>query len=120
MRTSAPMVSSSQGCCALHQFRSSFAVVISDRYGARRWALGVGRSALYNETMLRRNFQLAVVLATTIGAAAGAMAQTPVPFPKPAEPQKPAGPGGTKVAPPATPMPQAPTEATLGMPIYPA
>jgi hypothetical protein len=67
--------------------------------------------------MLRRIFQLAVVLATTIGAAAGATAQTPVPFPKPADPQKP-GPGG-KVAPPGAPMP-APTEATLGMPIYPA
>ncbi len=65
--------------------------------------------------MLRRNFQLAVALTTVLGAAAGAAAQTPVPFPKPGEPQKP----GTKVAAPGAPMPQAPTEAMLGMPIYP-
>ena len=68
--------------------------------------------------MLRRNLQLAVALTTVLGAAAGAAAQTPVPFPKPGEPQKPAGPG-SKVAAPGAPMPQAPTEATLGMPIYP-
>jgi len=86
--------------------------------GAGRSALGAEPSALYNETMLRRNFQLAVALTTVLGAAAGAAAQTPVPFPKPGEPQKPAGPG-SNVAAPGAPMPQAPTEATLGMPIYP-
>ena len=69
--------------------------------------------------MPRSNLQIAVVLAAAIGAAAAATAQTPVPFPKPGDPQKPAGAPGTKVAPPGAPMPQAPTEAMLGMPIFP-
>jgi hypothetical protein len=67
--------------------------------------------------MPRRICQLAVILATLLGAAAGASAQTPVPFPKPGDPQKPAP--GAKVAPPGAPAPQAPTEAMLGLPIYP-
>ena len=74
--------------------------------------------------MVRRNCQLAFVVAIAFGASA-AMAQTPVPFPKPGAPQKPqpANPGAPKVAPPqpsGAPAPaQAPTEATLGMPVYP-
>lgn len=74
--------------------------------------------------MARRNCQLAFVVAIAFGASA-AMAQTPVPFPKPGAPQKPqpANPGAPKVAPPqpsGAPAPaQAPTEATLGMPVYP-
>jgi hypothetical protein len=56
-------------------------------------------------------------------AAATALAQTPVPFPKPGDPRKPPAAESQKVAPPkpaaAQPPAGAPTEATLGMPIYP-
>ena len=61
--------------------------------------------------MGRINCQLAFVVAIALGASA-AMAQTPVPFPKPGAPQKP------QPANPGAPA-QAPTEATLGMPVYP-
>ena len=52
-------------------------------------------------------------------------AQTPQPFPRPGETQKPAAQGATpQVRPPAPaarpPAPGEPTEQTLGMPIYPA
>ena len=76
--------------------------------------------------MARCTCQSAIVLALTIAASGFALAQTPLPFPKPGEPQKPvpqAPPGTPKVAPPlpaSTPFNlQVPTEATLGMPIYP-
>jgi hypothetical protein len=74
------------------------------------------------------------LLATAIGASGSA--QTPQPFPKPGDPAKPQPSGpppttskpdtqGLKVLPPTPPPPVAqppagtPTEATLGMPIYP-
>jgi hypothetical protein len=75
--------------------------------------------------MTRRDLQLAVVFAIAFGAPPLALAQTPVPFPKPGAPQKPqpTAPGTQTVAPPrpaGAPAPaQAPTDATLGMPIYP-
>jgi hypothetical protein len=50
-----------------------------------------------------------------------AAAQTPVPFPRPGDPAKPPG-TDPKAAPPrpaGTPQVSAPTEATLGMPVYP-
>ena len=61
-------------------------------------------------------------MALTAGAAG---AQTPQPFPRPGETQKPAAQGATpQVQPPAPaarpPAPGEPTEQTLGMPIYPA
>ena len=55
-----------------------------------------------------------------------AAAQTPLPFPKPGQPSKPAPQtppaGDPKVTPPAATQPQTgdtPSEATLGMPVYP-
>jgi hypothetical protein len=76
--------------------------------------------------MARSVFHWAIVLGVAIAASSSAPAQTPVPFPKPGEPQKPAPqtpPGNPKVAPPqptrTTASAQAPTEAMLGMPIYP-
>jgi hypothetical protein len=75
--------------------------------------------------MARRIFRLAVVLAVVSGTSQIAVGQTPVPFPKPGAPQKPqpADPGTQTVAPPrpaGTVSPaQVPTEATLGLPLYP-
>jgi hypothetical protein len=72
---------------------------------------------------------VAVVLLLALGASGPVLAQVPLPFPKPADPQKPGSQTPAKVEPPqkpATPAPQspgggpAPTEATLGMPIYPS
>jgi hypothetical protein len=64
------------------------------------------------------------VLLCALATALPAGAQTPAPFPKPTGPQKPAGqtpPAGAPVQPPATAQaPDAPTEATLGIPVYPA
>jgi hypothetical protein len=61
-----------------------------------------------------------LLLASSIGASA--FAQTPVPFPKPADPQKAGAP--PKVEPPQKPGTQvnvpAPSEATLGVPVYPS
>jgi hypothetical protein len=68
---------------------------------------------------------LTIALAFMIGAAGPALGQTPVPFPRPGDPQKPTAPPPETKAPPAKPgavsaKPGAvPTEATLGMPIYP-
>jgi hypothetical protein len=65
----------------------------------------------------------ALALALTLGVPAAA--QTPVPFPRPADPAKPQGQtpaSDPKAAPPSpagTPQANAPTEATLGMPVYP-
>ena len=67
---------------------------------------------------------LAIAAVVSLGAAT-VFAQTPVPFPKPGQPQKPAPqspPPGTPERPetPATtPAANQPTEAMLGMPIYP-
>jgi hypothetical protein len=54
-----------------------------------------------------------------------ALAQTPLPFPRPAEPQKPATQPPVRVEPPqkpGTPVANAaaPREATLGVPVYPS
>ena len=67
---------------------------------------------------------LAIAAVVSLGVTS-ASAQTPVPFPKPGQPQKPAPqspPSGTPERPgsPATaPAANQPTEAMLGMPIYP-
>ena len=61
---------------------------------------------------------LAIAAVVTLGVTS-ASAQTPVPFPKPGQPQKPAPqapPPGSPAAPTAA---NQPTEAMLGMPIYP-
>jgi hypothetical protein len=63
-----------------------------------------------------------------LGLGHAALAQVPQPFPKPATPQKPAGTNATtttqKVEPPQKPGTTsdsaAPTQATLGLPIYPS
>ena len=67
---------------------------------------------------------LAAVLLIAFALGSPASAQTPLPFPKPADPQKPGGSGSIKVEPPQQPgktvdVP-APTEAILGVPVYPA
>jgi hypothetical protein len=73
-------------------------------------------------------FRAVAPLIVAIAAAGSVLAQTPAPFPKPSEPQRPAPqkpvPPGTKVLPPQRPAggPQdttAPTEAMLGSPIHP-
>ena len=76
--------------------------------------------------MLRDALQPVVVLALAAALSTASVAQTPVPFPKPGDPQKPAPqtpPGTQKVAPPrptsAPASSEAPSEAMLGMPIYP-
>ena len=65
-----------------------------------------------------------VLLLLTIGAAGPAPAQVPLPFPKPADPQKPGSQTPPKVEAPqkpaTTPGVPAPTEASLGMPIFPS
>ena len=65
----------------------------------------------------------AVLLLLTLGAAGPGLAQVPLPFPRPADPQKPGSQAPPKVEPPQKPgttlgVP-APTEAALGMPIFP-
>ena len=73
---------------------------------------------------LRIRSVLAIAAVVSLGVTS-ASAQTPVPFPKPGQPQKPAPqspPSGTPERPgsPATaPAANQPTEAMLGMPIYP-
>lgn len=76
--------------------------------------------------MLRRLLWTALLpIASIVVFASASAAQTPVPFPRPGQPQAP-----KPVAPPATPPPQTagqvpaapagePTEATLGVQIYP-
>lgn len=67
----------------------------------------------------------AALLALVLTLGTPAMAQTPVPFPKPGQPSQPSAP---KITPPPAPSPQQapaparddePSEATLGAPIYP-
>jgi len=81
----------------------------------------------------------AVILLLVLGVGSGVglgigrpvLAQVPQPFPKPVDTQKPAAQTPPKVAPPqkpgtttppatAVPAAQAPTEATLGLPIFPS
>ena len=69
----------------------------------------------------------AAALVIALGVGPALSAQTPVPFPKPGDPKPPAQTSG-KVEPPtpqkpgtAAPAPGAvPTDATLGLPIYPS
>jgi hypothetical protein len=75
--------------------------------------------------MLGKTLAPAAVLALVLCSTGSALAQTPLPFPKPGTPQKPAPPpAGEQVTPPQTAgtRPQSgatPSEATLGMPVYP-
>jgi hypothetical protein len=75
--------------------------------------------------MLRSTLAPAFALTFVVLASGAALAQTPLPFPKPGTPQKPAQPPAVeKVNPPlpAGAQPQTaatPSEATLGMPVYP-
>jgi hypothetical protein len=68
----------------------------------------------------------ALFLTVSLGVHAIAAAQTPLPFPKPADPQRPASQTPPKIDPPSAPRaaakpdPAAPSEATLGLPIYPS
>jgi hypothetical protein len=59
----------------------------------------------------------AVLLLIALGVSSSALAQVPQPFPKPADPSKPGTQTTPRGEPQATP---APTEATLGLPIYPS
>jgi hypothetical protein len=67
-----------------------------------------------------------LLLTFAFGVCAPSFAQTPLPFPRPTEPQKPGAQPPVKVEPPQTqkaaprPDPDAPTEASLGMPVYPS
>lgn len=74
--------------------------------------------------MLGNALAPAVALTLLVGASSVALAQTPLPFPKPGDPQKPAQPaaGERPATEPAGTRPQGaatPSEATLGMPVYP-
>ena len=73
--------------------------------------------------MLRQLVRAAVPLALAVAVASAAAAQTPVPFPRPGQP-KPSRPEATppQAPPQAAGAPQAagePSEATLGVPLYP-
>jgi hypothetical protein len=77
----------------------------------------------YNTRMLRTILRPAALL-VTVGVCVPAIAQTPVPFPRPGDPQKPAPPPpvAQPAPPPASAVPPKtgdPTEQTLGIPIYP-
>jgi hypothetical protein len=62
----------------------------------------------------------AVLLAVALGVSTSASAQVPQPFPKPADPTKPGAQTSAPKPEAAAPAIPAPTEATLGFPIYPA
>jgi hypothetical protein len=70
----------------------------------------------------------AVLMVLALGVCQPALAQVPQPFPKPTDPQKPGVASTAKVEPPqrpgdaatGTPATPAPTEASLGLPIYPS
>jgi hypothetical protein len=62
----------------------------------------------------------AIVLLTSLAVWRVALAQTPVPFPRPGDPQKPTqNPPIARPAPPPSTAEAAPTEKTLGVPIFP-
>ena len=67
---------------------------------------------------------LVILGAAGLGAARPVLAQVPLPFPKPSDPQKPGSQAPPKVEPPqkagATPAVPVPTEASLGMPVFPS
>jgi hypothetical protein len=77
--------------------------------------------------MLRSTLRGVAALLAVCAIAGPAFAQRPEPFPRPGESTKPAAPAGATQA-PATPPPSSvtpevsgdPTEASLGLPIYPA
>jgi hypothetical protein len=86
---------------------------------ARINAPAARRRRLYN-TEMPRLVRLAFSFVLAFGVAAAARAQTPVPFPKPVDPQKPPPKTGAPVQPgTSVAAPGQPTEAALGMPIYP-
>jgi hypothetical protein len=70
----------------------------------------------------------AVLMLLALGVCQPALAQGPQPFPKPTDPQKPGAAATAKVDPPqrpgdgttSIPSGPAPTEASLGLPIYPS
>lgn len=66
----------------------------------------------------------AVLLLIALGVSSSSLAQVPQPFPKPADQSKPGTQGSPKVEPPQTTQAiqaqPAPTEATLGLPVYPS
>jgi hypothetical protein len=70
--------------------------------------------------MSRTSFR-AIVLLTALGVCRAALAQTPVPFPRPGDPQKPTqGPPIARPAPPpSAEQTAAPDERTLGVPVFP-
>jgi len=63
-----------------------------------------------------------LLVAGFVAVCASAAGQTPVPFPRPGQPAapKPASPVVTTLQPPAAGEPGAPTEVTLGAPLYPS
>jgi hypothetical protein len=63
----------------------------------------------------------AIVLLTALGVCRAALAQTPVPFPRPGDPQKPTQnpPVARPAPPPSVGEVAAPNEKMLGVPIYP-
>jgi hypothetical protein len=65
----------------------------------------------------------AAVLLLALSISRSALAQVPQPFPKPVDPQKPGSQTPPKVEPPqkgGVPTESAPTDAKLGMPVYPS
>ena len=85
----------------------------------------------YNTEMRYAAVVLLLVSGVGLGVCRPVLAQVPQPVPKPVDPQKPAAQAPPKVEPPqkpgttappaaAAPAAQAPTEATLGLPIFPS
>ncbi len=85
----------------------------------------------YNTKMRYAAVVLLLVFGVGLGIGRPVLAQVPQPFPKPVDPQKPAAQTPPKVQPPqkpgtttppaaTAPAAQAPTEATLGLPIFPS
>jgi len=77
----------------------------------------------YNIGMRYAAVVLLLVFGVGLGVCRPGLAQVPQPFPKPADPQKSGSP--PKVEPPqkpagATPAAEAPTQATLGLPVFPS
>ncbi len=73
--------------------------------------------------MLRQLVRVAVALALAVAVASAATAQTPVPFPRPGQPKTTRPEATPPVVPPQSPAaPRSagePSEATLGVPLYP-
>src|SRR5687767_12272990 len=107
--------------------------VRSPVHHVRRWS-AIGLREFYNTGMRDLGPAGLVMMMIVFGSCRPALAQVPLPFPRPAEPQKPGSQQPGKVEPPrkpdgAVPLPQktnapldapAPTEAVLGVPVYPS